>query len=525
MSRAVIHAVARPFRGIRSWHSALPPIRRALNWALVGLVVGGLVAVGIVTLTPDRSCGAGVDKRADDDECTGVTDGGHAFMAELGPVSDRIKAENTKVTKSGKAYATIALMIPMTFTEDDVAERAQVVREVQGAYIAQYRANHESGDEPAIRLVLANPGRDMTRWKEVSDQLAGMAHSGKDRLRAVFGFNLSITRTEQTIAYLTREKGIAVVGGPITADDLGNDRANPRRYPGLAKIVPSNRDQARALTHHLKVKPRDTFLVEDTHADDLYARSLRAAFRTETEGTPYSEQYDSSKAIPNDFVQMVNNLCDSRATTVYFSGRPPALAQLIRALGKRGCADQHYRVVTVSGASTLAYDPEMDWDAFSYGAGLTVEYATITHENAWTTGSPPATGGSAADFRSLSKLVGGGDKSSAVGGIGPTGLADGRTITTYDSATTAIAGIRNRTTTKGQVPDLDSIAAAWPRLHGDQMVRGASGWICLDGYGMPYDKAVAIVKLSPRKDRHIEFEKLAWPDGRPPSEQCTAAPD
>jgi hypothetical protein len=36
---------------------------------------------------------------------------------------------------------------------------------------------------------------------------------------------------------------------------------------------------------------------------------------------------------------------------------------------------------------------------------------------------------------------------------------------------------------------------------------------------------VAIVKLSPRKDRHIEFEKLAWPDGRPPAEQCTAAPD
>ena len=89
----------------------------------------------------------------------------------------------------------------------------------------------------------------------------------------------------------------------------------------------------------------------------------------------------------------------------------------------------------------------------------------------------------------------------------------------------AIAGIRNRTTTKGQVPGLDSIAAAWPRLHGDQMVRGAGGWICLNGYGTPYDKAVAIVRLSPRKDRHIEFEKLAWPDGHPPSEQCTAAPD
>ncbi|MET7932055.1 hypothetical protein [Streptomyces sp. NPDC005322] len=513
--------MANPFIAIRNWHAALPPIRRRLNQALVVVLVLGLVAVGIVLLRPDRSCAAGVEKREGDSECTGVTDGGYAFMPELRQVSDRIKAENKKVTGGDRPYATIALMIPMTFPEEEAAERAQVVREVQGAYLAQYRANHESADVPPIRLVLANPGHRMTRWKEVSDQLATASRSGKDRLRAVFGFNLSVTRTERTIDYLTNDKGIAVVGGPITADDLGNDREHPRRYPGLAKIVPSNRDQARALTHHLKVTPQETFLVEDTHAEDLYAKSLRKAFHEETKGTPYSEQYDSSEVIPSDFVQMVNNLCDSPATTVYFSGRPPALAQLISALGKRGCADKHYRVVTVSGASTLAYDPTMDWDAFTYGAGLTVEYATISHEHAWTTGNPPRTGGSADDFRALSELVRGG-KSSPAGDIGPARIPDGRTITMHDSAMTAVAGIRNRTTRKDQVPDLRSIAAAWPRLHGDQMVRGAGGWICLDGYGTPYDKAVAIVKLSPDPKRHIRFEKLAWPDGTPPTEQCTA---
>lgn len=515
-----------PFTALRHWHLARPPIVRRLNWTAAVVVVLALAAVGVVTLRPDHSCGTGVEKRGGDTDCTGVTDGSYHFTAELGPVSDRIAEANSRIVSSGKPYATIALMIPMTPAPEDRAGRVQVVREVQGAYLAQYRANRKGSEEPPVRLVLASPGRDMARWKDVSDQLAGMARSGRDKLRAVFGFNLSVERTKQTIDYLTNRKGIAVVGGPITADDLANDKEHPRRYPGLAKIVPSNSDQARALTHHLKVGPQQTFLVEDTHADDLYSRSLRAAFRSETKGTPFApEQYDSSEVTPNDFAQMVNNLCDSKATTVYFSGRPPELAQLVRALGSRGCADRHYRVVTVSGASTLALDPSMDWDAFSFGAGLTVEYATVTHEGAWTSGNPPATGGSKADFAALSSLVQGSGKSDGVGDIGPTDLADGRTITTHDSAMTAIAGIRNRATAKDKVPDLASIAAAWPRLHGNAMVKGASGWICLNSYGTPYDKAVAIVKLSPDPARHIQFETLAWPDGAPPAAQCTATPD
>ncbi|MFI8933729.1 hypothetical protein ACIG3E_39430 [Streptomyces sp. NPDC053474] len=514
-----------PFRRWWRWHTAKPPIVRFVHWLLVSALVASLGVWAGLELS-DTSCAAGVDQRGDDDECTGVTDGAYAFNDALRPVSARIKEENDRVTRGDKPYATIALMIPMTPGADQRAERAEVLREVQGAYLAQYRANHESKEEPPIRLVLANPGREMARWREVTDQLAAMSASREHRLRAVFGFDVSVGRTEQTIDRLTNDKGIAVVGGPITADGLANDARHPRRYPGLAKVVPSNREQARALTHSLHVEPARTFLVEDTSENDLYARSLRAAFRAETKGTPYApEQYDADKVTANDFVQMVNNLCDSKATTVYFAGRPRALSQLVAALGKRGCASRHFRVVTVSGASTLALDPTMDWGAFSHGAGLTVEYTTITHEDAWTTGHPPATGGSAADFHALGRLVKSARRDSSVGDIGPTGLADGRTITAHDSALTAIAGIRNRVVAKDQVPAQDGIAAAWPRLHGRQRVNGASGWICLNGYGTPYDKAVAIVRLSPDPRRHIQFEKLAWPEGKPPSAQCRAEPE
>jgi ABC-type branched-subunit amino acid transport system substrate-binding protein len=503
-----------PLQRYRAWS----PLRKRAFWALVLLLLAGVVWLLVRLLQEDTSCAPGVDRRGNDGECTGVTDGAYHFIGELGPVSDRIKAENDRVVSGGKPYATIALMIPMTPKEDDTVGRTQLLREVQGAYLAQYRNNQEGQWEPPVRLVLANPGRDMAHRDAVVDQLADMSASAEHRLRAVFGFNVSTTRTEETIRRLTVEKGIAVVGGPITADSIANSRSEPRKYPGLAKIVPSNSDQARALTHYLGVRPAETFLVEDTHADDLYAKSLRDAFRAETRGTPFApEEYHAEEVTPNDFAQMVNNLCNSRATTVYFAGRPPALTQLIRALGRRGCTEKPYRVVTVSGASTLALDPKMDWEAFRHGAGLSVEYATVTHQDAWTK-KPPATGGSAKDYRALEKLV----TDPAVGDIGPTGLQDGRTITAHDSALTAIRGIQNRAVGKGKVPEQKSIAAAWPRLHGQAKVQGASGWICLNSHGTPYNKAVAIVRLSPRQGQHIQFVRLAWPDGTPPNKQCTA---
>ncbi len=47
---------------------------------------------------------------------------------------------------------------------------------------------------------------------------------------------------------------------------------------------------------------------------------------------------------------------------------------------------------------------------------------------------------------------------------------------------------------------------------------GASGWICLDNYGNPYDKAVPIVELAP--DGSQRFVQIAWPEGQPPQSPC-----
>ncbi|HEY8978877.1 MAG TPA: hypothetical protein VIU15_04750 [Streptomyces sp.] len=492
-------------------------VRNTLIGVCVLLGAGALTAVVWAAGLPDY-CQSGNERLVrEGGECVGVSDGGHVFIPELAKVSKAIKTLNDEVTGAGKPYATVALMIPMTPDADSRADRQQILREVQGAYLAQYRADKIDDTDVAVRLVLANPGRGMDHGRQVADRLGEMTRTD-DRLRVVFGFNLSVRQNADTIGYLTRTKGIPVVGGPITATDLANDGAD--RYPGLVKVVPSNRDQAQALSHYLGGDRSRTFLIQDENSDDLYSQSLRDAFQEVTKGAAGGpETYDAEKVLYRDFRQMVGNVCDSRATTIYFAGRPPALADLIKALGDRGCTERALRVVTVSGASTITLDPKLDWGAFTRGAGLTVEYATITHPDAWktTTKGRPATGGSPDDLAKLTSVI------ARQPQIGAVDLTDGRTITMFDAATTAVTGIADRVDEKGTVPALADIKETWRRLRGQSKVEGASGWICLRSDGTPYDKAVAVVRLVPPPGGRsgkgtLAFQAVAWPAGRPLSE-------
>ncbi|MET8978084.1 ABC transporter substrate-binding protein [Streptomyces sp. NPDC004539] len=496
----------------------VPAVRNTLLVVCVLLGAGAVTAVVWAAGLPDY-CQSGNERLVKEGgECVGVSDGGHVYIAELAKVSKAIKNLNDEVTGSQKPYATVALMIPMTPAADSRADREQILREVQGAYLAQYRANKVDDSDIGVRLVLANPGRAMDHGRQVADWLGELTRTD-DRLRVVFGFNLSVRQNADTIGYLTKDKGIPVVGGPITATTLANDDAD-RDYPGLVKVVPSNRDQAQALSHYLGGDQSKTFLVQDENSDDLYSQSLRDAFQEVTKGAAGGpETYDAEKVLYRDFRQMVGNVCDSRATTVYFAGRPPALANLIKALGDRGCMERPIRVVTVSGASTITLDPKLDWGAFTRGAGLTVEYATITHPDAWkaTTKGRPVTGGSPDDLAKLTSVI------ARQPGIGAVDLTDGRTITMFDAATTAVTGIADRVDEKGTVPALADIKETWRRLRGQSKVEGASGWICLRSDGTPYDKAVAVVRLVPPPAGRtgkgtLAFQAIAWPTGRPLTE-------
>lgn len=368
------------------------PLNRALLIAAVAVVLGtgGYLSYD-QWLAEDPACAPGVAKRGSRHECVGVTDGRYVFAPSLKQVTDRIKAENDSV--AGKSPATIALMIPMI--SDTQAEQQEYVEQVQGAYLAQYRANHQAnGKQPPIRLVLANPGRGYKEWRTVADQLARAAADKKENLRAVAGINISITETEEAVRYLTKDKGIPVVAGPMTADDIKNTAADPHRYPGLARIAPGNTDQADALASYgSDIKPAETLVVEDIREGDNYLASLRQTFEKLAKGAPNAPEtfrsppdFNDEGNLANDFHQMVPDICSSDANTIYFAGRPVQLRLFLGELSNRNCS-KPYTVISGSHASTLTVDEKFadQWGALTKGAGITLRYPGLAHPDAWGT--------------------------------------------------------------------------------------------------------------------------------------------
>ncbi len=505
-------------------YEPLPRTKAAIG-ALVLVLIAGGVTWGISSRLGPDSCASHGEMH--EGQCIAVSDGSYVFDPSLAQVSDRIHTQNTWVEGQPGPHASIAMMVPLTM--NDPVVREQIRHEVQGAYLAVYRANHESGGErPLVRLLLANPGRDQNDWPVVDRRLGALSRDSGVNLRAVVGFDLSTSQTKAAIADLTNHRHIPVVGGPITSDTFANTKEHPDRFDGLARVVPTNGDQAKALATFSKWKAQNSLVVEDRRNDD-YVNTLKRAFHERTENAPLEpETYESTGlgeegTLSNDFHQMATDICQNpEIKVIYFAGRPVHMRQFVNELGTRPCQNRQYTVLTGSGASTLALDKGLKPQALR--RGVHVQYASVGHPDAWNSPGAPSTGGSAKDVDVLKDLV----KRGAAGPVGPIGesnLDDSRTISAYDSAWTAISGLRHQTggETHVKMPSLEQLGNSWNRLHGTNRVNGASGWICLDNYGNPYDKAVSVVELVPDGKDHvkIKFAGLAWPEGKPPSSNCS----
>ncbi len=498
------------------------PLTRALALLVVLALLGTVGYFGYRVWTDD-SCAEGVTEVGK--ECVGVTDGSYVFTDDLGPVSARIKEENDSV--AGKNPVTVALMIPLV--SDAQAERREMVEQVQGAYLAQHRANGQSGHQPPVRLVLANPGRGYGQWLRVSNQLARLA-AGKENLRAVTGINISISATKAAVGHLTGTLHIPVVAGPMTADDIANTDGAPEAFPGLARVAPSNTDQADALTHYgADIKPAESLVIEDTRKDDNYIATLREAFAKLTKGAPHAPESFESPAdfneegnLGGEFDRMVPGICNSPARTLFFAGRPVQLRLFLVALADRKCV-RPFTVITGSHASTLMVDQkfEREWPSLKENGGTTVRYTALAHPDTWGPQSPASAGGSKDASAELAGMLTA-EATRQPDRIGPADLRDGRVIVTYDAVSTAVAGIRLETGGAVTMPSLKEVALSWRRLHADNRVEGASGWICLDSKGNPHNKAVPIVHLDP-DSRSAVLDGTAWPLGKAPDENCSIA--
>ncbi|MFJ8855398.1 hypothetical protein [Streptomyces sp. NPDC102437] len=506
----------------RLWYTTRQKVvTSVLAGALV--ITSGWYGIGRLTAPEDRSCAKGVERPQGSDECVGVSGDGYDFgRSKLTEVASAIARENATL-KSGR-YATIALLLPLTST--NAAMQTKMQRELQGAFAAQYRANRLSNEQvPKIRLVLANTGKNNLLWRPAVDRLKTMT-GAPDNLRAVSGVATSSTQIKSAVRELTAAR-IAVVGTTITADDIANGpKGDP--FPGLARVSPTNRDEARALAHFGQVRADRALLVQDTRTGDHYTDTLRAAFTELVKGTRYQPELFTSRGDPNDegttantFQQITHLICDTDAETVFFAGRHVQLRQFINALGARGCQSRAITVLTGDEGSYLGSDKKLDRSALR--RKVTVRYASLAHPDTWVAGrkGASATGGSPADYRAFLDLLATVSKEPA-GPIGPTdhrALTDGQVIVAHDAMTLAVHAVRQATPKDARLPLLADVGEQWPRVKSSLKVSGAGGWICLDNHGNPYNKAVPVVELAP-EDARQRFVAIAWPEGGPPDPKC-----
>ncbi|MGP4110348.1 hypothetical protein ACTWP5_05450 [Streptomyces sp. 4N509B] len=328
-------------------------------WLVGAVVVGSLVAYAVIEL-PDRlDCRGGSHLTNEAGECLGVTDGSPAFLPrdddheladEFERVQELIKAENDRVAAEADTYAKVGLMSTLSPDETSPLGPDQVLHALEGAYIAQWRANHtrQLGDpEPQIQLHLANVGGRHQGWRPAVDQLVEMADDPAP-LVAVAGLSISTEDSRAAARELARHD-IPIIGASASADGL-----NSETVEGLVRVTPSNTDFVTALHRYATDREGldEAILVYDQKAPDLHVRTLTEAFEEQfaTElGTNPAQPFqgetlerDSSAAL---FDPAVRNICEVEADMVLFAGRIGDLGNFIDALHSRACRDGHLSVL------------------------------------------------------------------------------------------------------------------------------------------------------------------------------------
>lgn len=531
--------------------SRRPKRRRVRPGPVTSAVISLVVVVGLIVgvVCPiyrhSKSCGKRLEQVGQD--CVGVSDGTEVFMPDVAGMKEvyaGIAAENKRIAT--KKHATVALMIPLESEIPSV--RTQILSEVQGAYLAQLAANDSDAAKPPIRLVLANPGQDYARWKEAASKLVRQ----EPELRVVTDFNLSLDNTRNAIVDLTKTRRIPVVAGLVTSGDFANPESQDRDhdpFPGLARVVSAAKEQADALlTFDPNLAGAETALVADTRPKDNYDNSLREAFTEARRGkkngagvqdmTFESPGLEEEGITPNKFEDFALNLCQSKARYVYFAGRAFHLKIFIEKLAGTYCAGKRsYTVITGSDATSI--DSRLDAAEHRLlrgdpGAGrpsVSVEYAAPAHPDEWTSelakwqrstrnGSRPGNDSPPRYLAEPQEAMAELKRSIAAARIGPVQLDDGRAIIAHDVILTAAKELARAVAVNNtEVPTTKQVKDSLAELSAAYRIHGASGWICLTNSGNPYDKALSVVRLDPESAK-LRFEGVAWPEGRPPKDNC-----
>lgn len=485
------------------------PLWARWPWNAVSAVTLLALLAGLVVwaLRPeDISCAPGVDRIGEPAQCVGVTDGSYVFRAPgqdgaggLAEVSGLIREENDSVLAAsgkpgGPSYVSVVYLMPMLPDSGDTNTPDSVRHEVEGAYIAQYEANHNGkyGDTPKIRLLLANSGRGEKQRSAALERLR--ARIAPDRIVAVAGLGTSTDATEKMVRQITanRDAGglqLAAVGAVLTADTLSG-------VGGLVRVAPTNSDEAAAAAALLRRKPyagKRVLVIQDARPDDQYTRSLGKAFLRAFPKSRLAgpvEEYDSSQeGVGTAFKTRMSVLCAAHPDVVYFAGRGVDLPRFLAPLKDRPCTDRELVVFSGDDVSQAVQTDGFEQIKETLRSGnVRLVYTGLAHPGTWTKRPAAYPGWARQSFEE------GGRYRSA---FPEETLDDGQAIMGHDAVLTAVSGVRlaaRASDSNGRVTGSQTIQI-WKSLHGVESVKGASGLISLTTDGSPDRKAVPVIEI------------------------------
>ncbi|WP_326552906.1 ABC transporter substrate-binding protein [Micromonospora sp. NBC_01813] len=467
--------------------------RRRLPGALAALLVAGVVVAGTLFYLDGRdTCGDGVTRFGDTEECVGITDGAFHFeldgpdgqAAALQKVLELIGEANHNVRESGQAWFSVAFVLPMPWGDQGDYPAVTVVHQLYGAYAAQLQANERN--ELKARLLVANIGHDGVAWEQVAEDL--IKRRAADHLAAVAGLGPSLEATQQFAARLSAAR-IPMVGASITADDL-----NGKNYPNLYRVSPTNADEVAVGLRYLQDSGHpveaNAYLLTVGGADDTYVEALKGAFRSTFQDGFSARTIDPDETGHHQALEgLAGDICAPGPPVIaYFAGRSVSLRIFLTALGDQCSRDHSVTVLSGDDASALVGQTGPEQTVALHGKAIRLLYTGLTHPEQWTT--------EPVELRKLRETL-----TDMTDGTAPD-LADGGTIMAYDAVMVAVRALLNVAPSKDALDKLDSLRNGFAQINNDSPYCGASGPIALEATrpeaaGNTVNKPIPVIEITP----------------------------
>ncbi|WP_371656231.1 MULTISPECIES: protein kinase domain-containing protein [unclassified Streptomyces] len=467
-----------PPSGVLSGRTGCADGQRALGEGAKRTCVGLLTGPSLPTGTSARS-----PNSAGDPGPPGSSD------TDLAPVLELIYAENRQVVQAsaepgGRPYASVVYLTPITAEYDGTSMMASVRHDLEGAYLAQRRANHDSASGPRIRVLIAQTGGSAEQRAYTVGQV--LHRRGAEHIVAAVGLGGSTASSQDMVGELTAG-GLPAFGSVLTADSWAGT-------PGLVRVAPANADQAAAAVRFLSAGAyarARVLLVEDVAAGDQYTSTLATQFRARmpTDRLAGAVLFDSQASGPAAaFRHQVGELCAARPDVVYFAGRGTSLPAFLTALADRPCRDRPLAVVSGDDATqvtrTDGFGPR-DLAAVLRTGRVDLVYTGLAHPGAWDVAPRAFAPQAIAPFRDGTFTT----------AFPHSGLDDGRAIMMYDTLLIAARALRGAPMASD--PTATDVHRTLAALREGTGVAGASGWITINGDGGPRDKAIPVIRIEP----------------------------